>query len=98
MLKSVSAKEAKKIIEENKDIKILDVRTAMEFAGGNLAGSVNLDFYEPNFLAELNKLDKEEVYLIYCRSGSRSKGALEMMKQLGFKTVYELEYGIMNYL
>jgi len=100
MLESVSNEEAKKLIQEkNSDDKfiILDVRTPGEFQGGAMPGAKNIDYYEPSFIAELNKLDKKGSYLIYCRSGSRSKGALEIMQQLGFSEVYELDNGIMNF-
>ncbi len=100
MFKSVSNEEAKKLIAEKKDdakFFILDVRTPGEFQLGALPGAKNIDYYEPSFLAELNKLDKSGSYLIYCRSGSRSKGALEIMQQLGFSEVYELDNGFANF-
>ena len=100
MFKSVSNEEAKKIMTEKKSdakFSILDVRTNGEFQLGALSDAKNIDYYESSFLAELNKLDKGGSYLIYCRSGSRSKGALEIMQQLGFSEVYELDNGFMNF-
>ena len=100
MFKSVSSEEAKKIISEkigDAKFSILDVRTLGEFQSGAMSGAKNNDYYEPSFLAELNKLDKTGSYLIYCRSGSRSKGALQIMQQLGFSEVYELDDGFANF-
>ena len=100
MPKSISAEEARKLIEEKKNdekFQIIDVRTSEEFQAGAMEGAININLYEPNFQEELKKLDKAKTYLIYCRSGSRSKVVLEVMEQLGFETVYELDCGIMNF-
>ncbi|MEI6587482.1 MAG: rhodanese-like domain-containing protein [Candidatus Moraniibacteriota bacterium] len=97
--KSISAVEAKEIIKQKShdgDFCILDVRTEKEFLGGAIPGAINLDFYASDFSQELNKLDKNKTYLIYCRSGSRSKSALAIMKQLVFEFVYELDGGIIS--
>ena len=82
------------MIEEKKNdekFQIIDVRTSEEFQAGAMEGAININLYEPNFQEELKKLDKAKTYLIYCRSGSRSKVVLEVMEQLGFETVYELD-------
>jgi phage shock protein E len=76
---------------------LLDVRTPEEFAEGNISGAVNLDIYNANFSAELDKLDKTKPVYVYCRSGSRSSKASNMMKEKGFKEVYNLIGGYSNY-
>lgn len=76
---------------------ILDIRTPEEFAGGHIAGAANLDFYEPDFAANLDALDKDLPYFVYCRSGNRSASAIETMKDLGFTQVYELDGGIVSW-
>ena len=48
----------------------------------------------PQDFPEINKLDKNKTYLIYCRSGNRSRGALSVMVELGFRAVYHLSVGI----
>jgi rhodanese-related sulfurtransferase len=98
--KSISAVEAKEIIKQKShdgDFCILDVRTEKEFLSGAIDGAINLDFYASDFSQKLNKLDKNKIYLIYCRSGNRSKSVLMMMKQLGFGYVYELDSGFIAY-
>lgn len=72
---------------------IIDVRTADEYNIGHIDGSINMDFYSPDFVSELKKLDKEKPYSIYCRSGSRSAKALEMMSALGFTNIADLDGG-----
>jgi rhodanese-related sulfurtransferase len=76
---------------------VLDIRTPEEYSEGHLAGSSNLDFYEPDFADSLDALDKELPYFVYCRSGNRSSTAIETMKELGFTEVYELDGGIVKW-
>ncbi len=99
-IKSVDVLTAKKIIDENKnnnDFVILDVRTPEEFNSGKIENSENINFYSPDFKEQLSKLDKNKVYLVYCRSGSRSAKAVKIMEELGFKKVYNVEGGIISW-
>lgn len=75
---------------------VLDLRTFDEYSQNNINGSINIDYYNSNFKSELNKLDKNKTYLIYCRSGSRSGKTLDMMDELGFNKVYNLKSGIIS--
>ena len=98
--RSILSAEAREIIlkkSNDKDFVILDVRTPEEFFSGALEGAINLDFYASDFSQKLNGLDKNKTYLIYCRSGNRSKSVLGMMKNLGFNFVYELNQGILEW-
>jgi rhodanese-related sulfurtransferase len=88
------------LIEENKanpDFIILDVRTPEEYADGYIAESIPLDFYADDFEAELDKLDKNKTYLVYCRSGNRSGKSVKMMKDLNFREVYDVDGGILRW-
>lgn len=73
---------------------VIDVRTADEFAAGHLAGAKEIDFYAASFKADLEKLDKATPYLVYCHSGNRSGQTSELMKQLGFTDVVDVQGGI----
>ena len=98
--KNLSAQDFKNLWEENKNntnFVLLDVRTKDEFDAGHIDGAIQLDFYSPIFAQKLNELDKNKNYLIYCRSGNRSGQTLQLMKQLGFKNVYNLQYGIKSW-
>ena len=75
---------------------ILDIRTPAEFAAGHLDGAQNIDFYSTTFQQELQKLDRDKTYVVYCRSGSRSKHAIQMMENLGFTSIVELDNGIIQ--
>lgn len=77
------------------DLVVLDVRTAEEFAEGHLEGAVMLDFYDPDFAAQIADLDPDVPYLLYCRSGNRSGQTAEIMEQLGFADVSDVDGGIL---
>lgn len=91
---NITVDEAKKMLDGSTDYILLDIRTPGEFASGYIEGAINIDYYEANFRDELAKLDRDKVYIIYCRSGNRSGKSLRIMKSLGFKTVYNVLGGI----
>jgi len=96
-LMSISPIDGMAIIEKNKnnpDFVILDVRTPGEYASKHIAGAMNLDFYSKSFRTNLNKLDKDKTYLIYCHTGRRSGVTLNIMRELGFSGVYDIAGGI----
>ena len=77
-----------------KKAKILDVRTPEEVAEGHLVGSTTVNFLSPTFGTEILALNKNKTYLLYCRSGNRTRKAADAMQKIGFKPVYMLEGGI----
>ncbi len=98
---TISAQEALDLIQENAgnaDFVIIDVRTAEEFAEGHIENAVNIDYYASTFESDIHALDKDKVYLIYCRSGNRSGKALDIMEDLGFQEVYDLGGGIVAWI
>jgi rhodanese-related sulfurtransferase len=94
-LETVSAQEAQGVIDQAPaDLVVLDVRTPEEFDSGHLANAVNVDFYAADFADQLAGLDKDVPYVLYCNSGNRSGEALDMMADLGFAQVTEVDGGI----
>lgn len=73
---------------------ILDVRTPAEFASGHLPGAINIDVSAPGFADEIAELDAEGAYAVYCRSGNRSRAAIEQMTAAGLASTVGLEGGI----
>src|SRR5690606_37221970 len=74
---------------------ILDVRTEEEVEEKAIPNSINFDVYQgQGFLDELEKLDKNKSYYVYCKSGGRSGQACMIMQQLGFEKTYNLVGGI----
>ncbi|MBS1514008.1 MAG: rhodanese-like domain-containing protein [Bacteroidetes bacterium] len=82
---------------QNQEYVIIDVRTSEEHNTKKIAHSLQLDFYAPDFQSQIEKLDKDKVYLVYCRSGNRSGQAMDMMKNMGFEEVYNLDGGIIGW-
>jgi len=100
IIENITPEEAYILIQENKDnpnFLILDVRTPEEFLGEYIENAVNLDYYSDTFRNDLDKLDKNKTYLIYCRSGRRSENALNIMKELDFGEVYNILGGIIKW-
>ncbi|HYD21122.1 MAG TPA: thioredoxin domain-containing protein [Flavipsychrobacter sp.] len=81
-------------MNDKKDEILLDVRTAEEFAEGYIKGAVNIDWNAPSFTTEVAKLDKNKPVFVYCRRGGRSSAAVQALKDMGFKEVYDLDGGI----
>ena len=74
---------------------VLDVRTKAEVAEGIIPNAINIDIYQgQDFIFDLEELDKEKNYYVYCRSGNRSAQASAIMNQLGFENAYNLVGGI----
>lgn len=79
--------EAKKSLQQNASICILDVRTPKEFEKGHLENAIHLNFYAVDFPERVGKLSRDKAYLIYCHSGARALKTEEMMEKLGFDKV-----------
>lgn len=77
-----------------KNTLIIDVRTPEEVSDGHLAQSINVNFLGEDFAQQINVLNKKTTYLIYCRTGVKSRKAADLMQKAGFKHVYMLEGGI----
>ncbi len=100
IIKDVTVEEAYALIQDNKDNQnfvIIDVRTPEEYADGHIEKAINLNYHSETFKDELNKLDKDNIYLIYCRGGNRSGAALSIMEELGFGEVYNMLGGIVQW-
>jgi rhodanese-related sulfurtransferase len=96
-IKAVSPKEASTLINQHmgdSDFIILDIRTPKEYQSGHIENSIMIDFYSKTFAADVNRLDKEKTYFIYCRSGNRSKRSMGLFKKLKFQKIYHLSSGI----
>ena len=76
------------------DAIILDIRTPEEVADGYVEGAKRINFYDENFMSEVEKLDKDAEIYVYCHSGGRSAKASQMMADKGFKHVHNVEGGI----
>jgi len=100
-VQSISAREFKQLVDERSDdpdVVVLDIRTPGEFKSGHIREAQLLDYYSDDFVERLKRMDREKIYLVYCRSGNRSGKSLKIFKRLGFRRVYHLETGIVGWL
>lgn len=86
------------LIQDQPDLVILDIRTPEETAAGTLLGAAEIDFYAADFSDRIAPLHRDTPYLVYCRSGNRSAKAIDLMVDLGFTNLYELDDGILAWL
>ena len=101
IIESITPQEAFALIQENQDnpdFVIIDVRTPEEFADEHLENAIQIDYNSETFQDELNILDKNKAYLIYCRTGGRSECALDMMAELDFREVYNMSGGLTEWV
>jgi len=98
---NITVSEAQMLIDQNQDnaiFTILDVRTPGEYNVAHLEGAYMRNFYDSDFMQQLDSLNKDRIYLIYCQSGNRSGQAFTMMQNLGFSEVYNMLGGISAWL
>ena len=89
--KSITQEEAKKIMDTTDGYIIIDVRTIEEFNTGHIPNAINIPNEVISEQAESILLNKEQVILVYCRSGRRSKEAANKLVELGYCNI--LEFG-----
>lgn len=100
IIKKLSPKEAFELIQMNKtkpDFVILDVRTPEEFESGHIEGAININYHSEAFVGDLDKLAKNKIYLVYCRTGRRSSDTVDIMTRQGFKELYRIDGDIIKW-
>ena len=85
----ITAEQAKTIMDTERDYVIIDARTEEEFAEGHIENAILIPEYEIKDRAQKELSDKEQLILVYCRSGRRSKIASEELVKLGYTNVKE---------
>jgi rhodanese-related sulfurtransferase len=90
----VNSKEVNTMLQKDKKLVVLDVRSADEFKEGHLQGAINIDIRQPDALSKIDKLNHNAQYIVHCRTSHRSKIAVDHMVQSGFKTIYQMMDGM----
>lgn len=85
----ISPAEAKALMDNEENYIILDVRTDEEFSEAHIEGAILIPDYEISEKAESLLPDKDQLILIYCRSGRRSKNAASNLVALGYTNIKE---------
>ena len=86
---NITAEEAKTIMDIEEDYIILDTRTREEYDQGHIPGAIQISHDEIMEKAEEVLTDKDQLILVYCRSGRRSKIAAEALVELGYTNIKE---------
>ena len=85
----ISGAEAKALMDSESGYIIIDARTQSEYDEGHIPGAILIPEYEIAARAENELPDKNQLILVYCRSGRRSKIAAEELVKLGYTNVKE---------
>ena len=86
---NITAEEAKQIMDSEEGYIILDVRTQEEYDEGHIPGAILIPNTEIEVRAEEELPDKDQLILVYCRSGQRSKLAAEILVELDYTNIRE---------
>lgn len=86
---NITAEEAKRIMDSEEGYIILDVRTQEEYDEGHIPGAIVISHEEIAEKAEDVLTDKDQLILVYCRSGRRSEIAAEALVELGYTNIKE---------
>lgn len=97
-LKNLSPVRFRSLIDAQKDLIILDCRTPEEFSFSRIENAINFNYLSQNFAAELEQYDPIKTYLVYCRSERRSIRTCTLMQNGGFKNVYNLDGGLIQWI
>jgi len=89
MIESLNLQEFEKKFNETKGT-LIDVRTTGEYESGHLKNAIHMDWLGGHLHSNLDELDKNDTFYLYCASGNRSRMAATFMKQQGFNSVYDI--------
>jgi rhodanese-related sulfurtransferase len=95
---TLTAEDFKSKLASTPDAVLLDVRTPEEVAKGVIPSAKNIDLKSSDFQIQMNALDKNKTYFVYCAKGGRSSKAIDIMKQSGFKKLINLESGYRDWV
>lgn len=83
---------------EKKEVQLVDVRTPGEYQDGTIKDAQLIDYKQPKtFDSKFAALDKDKPVYLFCRSGARSQAAAKKLVEMGFKEIYDLEGGYLNW-
>ena len=86
---NITAEEAKQIMDSEEGYIILDVREQDEYDAGHIPGAILIPYTQIEAKAEEVLTEKDQLILVYCRSGRRSKIAAEALAELGYTNIKE---------
>lgn len=97
MFSNLMEREFRQALEEDKSIVLIDVRTFGEHRMGHIPNSLHIDLFSSDFSKQIDALDRDKKYFVYCRSGARSANVCSMMAQMGFESTTNLFNGLFDW-
>lgn len=97
VVKTIDVVSYSEKIKATPNAQILDVRTPEEYATGHIENSDNVNWLSDSFVLRTDKYDKTKPVFVYCKIGGRSAKAAEKLAELGFKTIYNLDGGMLKW-
>lgn len=91
----ISVDEVKKLLDDKKDVTIVDVRTPEEFSRNHLHGAINIPIDEIEKIAETKIPQKDTPLVVYCLSGSRSVHGVDQLLKKGYTDVKNISHGLL---
>ena len=92
---SITVASLQEVLQNSSAVNLIDVRTQNEVESGKIrANALHFDIKEPSFEQNIQDLDREATYYVYCMAGGRSSKAQETMQKLGFTHVVNVEGGL----
>lgn len=91
-MNEITVQDLKKMIDNQEDFQLIDVRETFEYEMSNLHG---LNIPLAGLLLEADQISKDKPVIMQCRSGARSAAALNQLEQLGYTNLYNLKGGIL---
>jgi len=92
MIAELSPSQAKHLMGEDRGAQFVDVREAHERRARSIPGTMHIPLGE--LPRHLHRLDPERPVIVHCKSGMRSLAACQLLRQMGFREVYNLRGGI----
>ncbi len=93
----ISPQQVYDAVHNEDSLQLVDVRTSEEYLDSHLKGAQNICVTNSDFKEKLKTLDKEKPVYLYCRMGGRSARAAKILKEMGFKKVYDMDGGITSW-
>ncbi len=96
----LSNNEYEEILEWLDEVVVIDIRTKEELVDTGVISWVdkNIDYYKSDFRQNIDNLDKDRIYVLYCNTWNRTSDTLNLMKQLGFENIYHIQNGITGWM
>jgi rhodanese-related sulfurtransferase len=94
-VQEISSRDAKTLLEKNRNVFLLDVRTPQENSQARLPGTVLIPINEIE--QRIKEVPRNKTILVYCAVGSRSKSVAEHLSRNGYKDVYTMTDGIVGW-